>query len=64
MGTPVAYLIDAEAKTASQLASGSDSVPLLVRAAAGIPRRANGAKKSASGSKKTTGSRKRASAKR
>lgn len=69
MGTPVAYLIDAEGKTASQLAVGSDAVPVLVRAAAGISKRGNGAKKRANGSKKpagskkATGSGKRASAK-
>ncbi|HEY3209496.1 MAG TPA: PqqD family peptide modification chaperone [Actinomycetota bacterium] len=69
MGTPVAYLIDAEGKTASELAYGSDQVPTLIRAAAGISE-TNGAdkkkprrSKKTSGSKKAGGSRKRVSAK-
>jgi peroxiredoxin len=70
MGTPVAYLIDAEGKTASELAFGSDQVPVLLRAAAGISEETNGAKKKAGrakkspSSKKAAGSRKRAAAKR
>jgi peroxiredoxin len=70
LGTPCAYLIDAEGKTASQLAFGSDGVPLLIRAAAGISEKANGGKKKASRSKKaarskkTAGSKKRASARK
>jgi cytochrome c biogenesis protein CcmG, thiol:disulfide interchange protein DsbE len=70
LGTPCAYLIDVEGKTASQLAFGSDGVPLLIRAAAGISEKANGDKKKASrskkaaGSKKTAGSKKRASARK
>jgi len=37
MGTPVAYLIDEEGKTASELAYGADQVPALAREAAGRP---------------------------
>jgi thiol-disulfide isomerase/thioredoxin len=73
MGTPVAYLIDAEGKTTSELAFGSDQVPLLLRGAAGISEESNGAKKKASrakkssskkASKKTSGSKTRAAAKK
>ncbi len=42
MGTPVAYLIDAEGKTASELAFGSDQVPVLMRGAAGVSEEGNG----------------------
>ena len=63
MGTPAAYLIDAEGKTASNLAYGSDQVPTLIRAAAGLSEETNGAKgdKKSSRSKKAAGSEKRAS---
>jgi thiol-disulfide isomerase/thioredoxin len=68
MGTPVAYLIDAEAKTASELAFGSDQVPVLLRAAAGIAEETNGDEKKAGRAKKSSskkaGSRKRAAAKK
>jgi peroxiredoxin len=37
MGTPVAYLIDEEGKTASELAYGAEHVPALAREAAGLP---------------------------
>jgi peroxiredoxin len=77
MGTPVAYLIDAEGKTISELAFGSDQVPVLLRGAAGISEEGNGAKKKAgsakkssakssakSSSKKSSGSKTRAAAKK
>jgi peroxiredoxin len=63
MGTPAAYLIDAEGKTASRLVSGSDAVPVLLRKAAGISRKANGSKR-ASGSKKAAGSKRRVASKK
>jgi len=36
MGTPVAYLVDADGKVAEELAVGADEVPVLARAAAGL----------------------------
>ena len=54
MGTPAAYLVDAEGKTASKLAYGSDGVPILIRKAAGVRRKSNGSDKKSSGSKKST----------
>jgi peroxiredoxin len=36
MGTPVAYLVDAEGKVAEELAVGADEVPELARTAAGV----------------------------
>jgi hypothetical protein len=36
MGTPVAYLVDAEGKVAEELAVGAEEVPVLVRTAAGL----------------------------
>jgi thiol-disulfide isomerase/thioredoxin len=36
MGTPVAYLLDAEGRVAEPLAYGADQVPLLARRAAGL----------------------------
>ena len=35
VGTPAAYLVDAEGRAASELTIGSDTVPLLARSAAG-----------------------------
>jgi peroxiredoxin len=74
MGTPVAYLIDAEGKTISELAYGSDQVPVLLRGAAGISEESNGAKKKKTSSakkssakkasKKASGSKTRAAAKK
>jgi hypothetical protein len=69
MGTPVAYLIDGEGKTASELAFGADQVPILMRAAAGISEETNGAEKKTgrakkSSAKKAAGSRKRAAARK
>jgi peroxiredoxin len=54
MGTPVAYLIDAEGKTMSELAFGSDQVPVLLRGAAGISEVGNGAKKKAGSARKSS----------
>ena len=41
MGTPVAYLLDGEARVASRLAYGADQVAGLARRAAGVPDRAD-----------------------
>jgi peroxiredoxin len=62
MGTPAAYLIDGEGKTASKLAYGADAVPILVRKAAGRSGKANGSKSKTA--KKSTGSKKRAASKK
>jgi peroxiredoxin len=64
MGTPTAYLIDAEGKTASELAFGSDQVPVLIRAAAGIAEKTNGGRRAASksGPKKSAARAKKAAA--
>jgi thiol-disulfide isomerase/thioredoxin len=63
MGTPAAYLIDAEGKTASRLVFGSDGVPVLLRKAAGVSAKGNGSRKS-NRSKKAAGTKKRAASKK
>jgi peroxiredoxin len=63
MGTPAAYLVDSDGKTASKLAYGSEEVPVLMRAAAGLPTKGNGSQK-ATRSKTQARSKRAASPKR
>ncbi|MGH2555499.1 MAG: PqqD family peptide modification chaperone [Actinomycetota bacterium] len=75
MGTPSAYLLDANGMTASELAFGAEAVPALLRQIAGVSAKGNGAKKSTRAKKSTqakkstrsakaAGSRKRAAARK
>lgn len=54
MGTPSAYLLDAEGMTASELAFGANAVPELLRKIAGVSAKAKGNGAKGNGARKST----------